>query len=669
MRRAVTGLLATACLLTMGAQAASAVGWRPAETVPGSLVASQWGVSVVSDAAGDLAAAWPSPPPPTYDWRAASAARPAGASWSAQAVMPGTADGGAAAIADNAAGDVLQVYSEFDAATSSDQLSAVQSEPGSAPTTTKVNVPVGGVGVDVTSAAIDGAGDAVVAWESSTAYSDFQLQVATRTGLHGTWTVRTYLSGGREPVVTMDEKGDAALVYSVVQGGNFVVYGAYRPAGQAGFGTGLELSSASENANAVEKVAIGARGDVLASWSGSGLARVRYRSASTGAWQPVQQFPANAIGPAVAVGDDGSAVAVWEQTDGSGHAALWGSALDPSGRWSAQAAWWTGSGDGVTLPPAVALDHAGTATVAFAADDGGGDVSSMLALRRGGNGTLSPPVELGSGDLAAGSIPSIATDARGDAIVAWPSRTTGAAESAAYVAAPPTIAAVSVPSGATAGVAAALSASVSDPFAAPLALHWDFGDGTSGDGASVTHAWRAPGSYTVTLTVADATGATATAQRAVSVMGAPGGGVGPGPTGDSPQPTPAAKPGDRTKPSLTLAQPTCPKHATAKTCRRYRVTARAWRTFAGTVKDASGVRSLTATLTSGKGKRCRVLVAGGKLRAAACTKAKPVTVKLGRRGGYKLTVKALTKGTWTLTLRATDRAGNVTTLHRTLRLA
>lgn len=46
-------------------------------------------------------------------------------------------------------------------------------------------------------------------------------------------------------------------------------------------------------------------------------------------------------------------------------------------------------------------------------------------------------------------------------------------------------------------------AASSDPEAQPLAHEWDFGDGNTGTGATPSHAYTAPGSYTVTLTVND----------------------------------------------------------------------------------------------------------------------------------------------------------------------
>ncbi len=48
---------------------------------------------------------------------------------------------------------------------------------------------------------------------------------------------------------------------------------------------------------------------------------------------------------------------------------------------------------------------------------------------------------------------------------------------------------------------------------------WDFGDGSTAQGAGVTHTYSNPGGYTVTLTVTDDKGLTGTATRSISVTG------------------------------------------------------------------------------------------------------------------------------------------------------
>ena len=63
-------------------------------------------------------------------------------------------------------------------------------------------------------------------------------------------------------------------------------------------------------------------------------------------------------------------------------------------------------------------------------------------------------------------------------------------------------------------------------------FEWDFGDGGSATGESVTHTYAATGQYTVVLRVTDDRGATATAQKVITVNPSSddSGGGGPGPT-------------------------------------------------------------------------------------------------------------------------------------------
>ena len=57
----------------------------------------------------------------------------------------------------------------------------------------------------------------------------------------------------------------------------------------------------------------------------------------------------------------------------------------------------------------------------------------------------------------------------------------------------------------------------SDPEEGALTYQWDFGDGTTGSGPTVSHSWAQDGSYTVTLTVTDPIGLSSTATATASI--------------------------------------------------------------------------------------------------------------------------------------------------------
>ena len=86
----------------------------------------------------------------------------------------------------------------------------------------------------------------------------------------------------------------------------------------------------------------------------------------------------------------------------------------------------------------------------------------------------------------------------------------------------PTISQMSVvPDTGPEGSSFAFTASASDPGADTLTYAWDFGDDTTGNGASVAHVYSGDGQYLVTLTVTDDDGATDTSELTVAVSNAP----------------------------------------------------------------------------------------------------------------------------------------------------
>ncbi len=83
---------------------------------------------------------------------------------------------------------------------------------------------------------------------------------------------------------------------------------------------------------------------------------------------------------------------------------------------------------------------------------------------------------------------------------------------------PPTAAFTSSPPAPLVGTTVAFNGSASsDPDGSIVTYAWTFGDGTSGSGPTVYHAYSAPGTYNVQLTVTDDDGATDAASASISV--------------------------------------------------------------------------------------------------------------------------------------------------------
>ena len=75
------------------------------------------------------------------------------------------------------------------------------------------------------------------------------------------------------------------------------------------------------------------------------------------------------------------------------------------------------------------------------------------------------------------------------------------------------------PQGARVGQTVQLEDSSSDAEGSGIAWRaWDFGDGETATGSSPTHRYRAPGDFTVTLTVGTFDGRVGTAKRTVVVQ-------------------------------------------------------------------------------------------------------------------------------------------------------
>jgi hypothetical protein len=270
---------------------------------------------------------------------------------------------------------------------------------------------------------------------------------------------------------------------------------------------------------------------------------------------------------------------------------------------------------------------------------------------RWGDGSTLPDVavNLDTPGLQYGS-PTLVDDHQGS-VVAFYANPGGMLRAAAYDGGPPILLGTNVPARATAGQPVSFSASFFDLWAGLGAGQptWSFGDGSAAaSGATVTHTFGAPGTYTIGLGAADALGnAAGTTSYTIIVTPAP--------------PTLAG-------PAVTLRTPSCPKKLSKKACKRYLASTNAWRTLSGTVKAPAGIASVRVAVYLTRGKHVEGLV-GKRFRKTTSAKARKTFTAAHVSGArWSLHLPKLKPGRYTILLRATDRAGHLSTVTKTLLL-
>jgi PKD repeat protein len=129
----------------------------------------------------------------------------------------------------------------------------------------------------------------------------------------------------------------------------------------------------------------------------------------------------------------------------------------------------------------------------------------------------------GDGGTAAGSAPSHTYAAPGSYTVTMTmtdplTGSTGSAQRTLVINDLPSASFTLAPNPATAGALVALNGGAStDPDGSIASYTWNFGDGSTGSAATPSHAYGAPGIYTVTLKVTDSAGQGATATQTLTV--------------------------------------------------------------------------------------------------------------------------------------------------------
>jgi PKD repeat protein len=509
--RAITGASATlaialASLLALAAPAAA--DWQ-APVILSPLGAEVVAPTLAVNAAGDSAALW---------WdnqdggRLALIRRPAGGGWSATvtvaAPVPTPTVG---RIGIDGAGTVTVAYTLGGS-------TEVVTWPASAATPSRTALPT--VVTYLYSLQINAAGAAVLVGESDTsppvitvayrraADTDFELRTYSVPGLAPTYPVAA-INGAGTAIVVFTSAGVQALVRSPF----------------ADWPAMPETVDSTPDVYGDNRVALDDAGNAQVVYTHytsapARIVRVVGRPASSGVWgQPADLSLGGADSfaspPSLSVAATGNTVLAWQQYVGetsTSHLVF-------------------GRSDRGTFQPEDELVKTNTWATAFVAGADGGVAATWIERTPPGSvvqlgvrtaGVWSPvrTVTVPHGDENQVAISSIATDGKGSYLAA------GAIDGApghnhalalwVYDAVAPVVSAPSVSGTLTARSPLTFSVTATDvwsPFGAP---EWSFGDGTSGAGLRVTHAYAEPGTYRASVSVTDGAGNAAT--REISVV-------------------------------------------------------------------------------------------------------------------------------------------------------
>jgi PKD domain len=379
--------------------------------------------------------------------------------------------------------------------------------------------------------AVDARGDGVIGWRSKKV-----LETSSRTA-GGSFQTQETLSEEAEtmgaPELGIDSAGDETADWE--QNSGVIVIDAARRAAGGKWGPPEEISP--PNGVNVPSVAVDSRGDAVAIWEhtfeegGTGTMEEHIEAATRPAgaakWGPPAVLTRTETGKGeagnqqVAIDAQGDAVVIWERMVKAQETVEASEDRASSSTFSPPVA--VSRGAGVREGgPQVAVSEQGGALVLWERFDGKNDLieaSSGVATST----AWQPPVPISALGQNARE-PAVALDAQGNAAAVWArfDGTSYVAEGAGFDAAGPLLDALSIPTAGGVGQALAFSASPFDVWSALGVTTWTFGDGASALGASVTHAYATPGTYTVTVTGTDALGNATTATAPVSIT-APGG--------------------------------------------------------------------------------------------------------------------------------------------------
>ncbi len=369
--------------------------------------------------------------------------------------------------------------------------------------------------------AIDPSGDTVVVWTEREAKETEVVRASVRPA-GGAFTEPVTISpmpvvagsSASEPRVAIGA-GRLFSAWLYEEGGEAIVQAA-RGTLASGFSAPQDLSSSGQPAQS-PAVALGSDGSASAVWSrynGSSYAIEATRAAAGGGFSvpsEISDSTWSAFEPELSAGPGGTETAVWTRSDGLDFL-VEAAAGNAAGGFASAITLSEPGGDATR--PQLDEDAGGAVTVVWQRSAGS---EQAIQAAVGSAAGFGQPVEL-AGQAQESGFPAVAMDEAGDATAVWLALgATGEVRAAGYDADSPKLRDLSVPSRGTVDRPVSLSVLPSDAW--PIAsTTFQFGDGSSAEGTSVSHVYADPGVYQVAVEATDAAGSTTSTTSQLTIV-------------------------------------------------------------------------------------------------------------------------------------------------------
>lgn len=232
------------------------------------------------------------------------------------------------------------------------------------------------------------------------------------------------LGHARFPQIGADNDGNLIAVFLVDDGGFRSLYASYYNASTGSWGAETLLENGSAGYAGEPDVAFDDNGNAIVVWAQNDGTRyniyANHYSASTGSWGTETLIESgnagDAYAPQIAFDNSGNAIVVWRQHDGT-YDSVYANRYTPAGGWGSEELIESGSED--VQNPIIAVDHAGNAIVGWSQSNSA--YHNILINRytpTGGWGTAAT-IAIGNNGNGGALDPQLAIDATGNATLVW----------------------------------------------------------------------------------------------------------------------------------------------------------------------------------------------------------------------------------------------------------